>query len=291
MTVAMLLVLGLAMPAVWAADAGTGSATANRIRLCTAQSGNNYHRAGQKIRALLEGRIKVDLVETRGSWENLAAIGESRRSCDAIIAQDDAYALHEFERPDSFSAMKRLGTLFPEHVHVICPRSLKAKSLLEAVKAGVDIVVNQYGSGSYITWKLFGRLNPIYRRAHPIELPPEQALLRIVESRRPACMFYVSRAGGRALEMADRKFGDRLHLLEVRDRKLHRPVGRDRIRVYEDSVIPAQNYARMQDGDVRTQSVGAAFFVSPKWMARHPRSGRMLAEAIIDLLASSEKSR
>ena len=104
-------------------------------------------------------------------------------------------------------------------------------------------------------------------------------------------MFYVSRIGGRVLDMADRKVGDRIRLVNVEDAKLHRPVGRDRVKVYADSDIPKGSYLRMLDRSVKTQSVGAVFFVSPEWMARYPRAERMLAEAIIDLLANPVPER
>ncbi len=269
-------------------EVSSAQSNQTRLRVCTAQRGNNYFRAGQKLKALLDGKLDVTLIETKGSWENLAAIDRERRACDAIIAQDDAYALHEFERPDSFLTMKRMGTLFPEHVHLICPRTLKVNSLQEAVTSKVDIIVNQYGSGSYITWKLFSRLNRLYRKANVIEMKPEEALLRIIEKRKAACMFYVSRIGGRVLDMADRKMGDRLQLIPVTDARLHRPVGREKVKVYADSVIPAGGYLRMQSKAVRTQSVGAVFFVSPDWLARYPSAQRVLTEAVIDLLASKK---
>ena len=49
----------------------------------------------------LKAEVDVTLVETKGSWENLEMMDSNPRRCDAIIAQDDAHALHQFEKPDS----------------------------------------------------------------------------------------------------------------------------------------------------------------------------------------------
>jgi TRAP-type uncharacterized transport system substrate-binding protein len=81
-----------------AADAGAGLPP---LRICTGKTGNNYHRVGEAIASKLKGQVRVEVIETAGSWENLEAIHADRRRCDAIIAQDDAYALYEFEHPNT----------------------------------------------------------------------------------------------------------------------------------------------------------------------------------------------
>ena len=107
----------------------TGGAKKPFLRLCTAQAGNNYHLAGQRIAETLTQTIEVKVIETKGSWENLETMSASRPRCDAIIAQDDAVALHQFQNKESKLAMERMTSLFEEKAHLLCNRKVTAKNL------------------------------------------------------------------------------------------------------------------------------------------------------------------
>ena len=47
----------------------TRQAPLPKARLCTGRRGNNYYRLGQRIQSRLTGKVDIELVETRGSWE------------------------------------------------------------------------------------------------------------------------------------------------------------------------------------------------------------------------------
>ena len=260
-----------------------------KLRLCTGEVGNNYHRVGTALGEALRGAIEVEIVETRGSWENLELLDRERPRCDAIIAQEDAYALHQFEQPKSSLRIDRMATLYPEHVHLLCNRGVKGNSIGTLDPVRTPILVNSYGSGSFITWRLFANLNSAYRSFKVVESDVDEGLLQLRDDRRPACFFFVSGLRGRTLDTADRTLADRVRLLSVVDRKLHRPVGRDKRQIYAPSTITQKVYPGLLDADIDTQSVDAAFFLSPKWKARHPQATKRLAQALLVLLERLEK--
>ncbi len=259
------------------------------MRLCTGGVGNNYHRVGVALKEALDGTIAVEVVETQGSWENLELLDRKPPRCDAIIAQEDAYALQQFERPESSLTIDRLATLYPEHVHLLCNRSAKGESLGDLDPRETRILVNSYGSGSFITWRLFSTLNKAYKSFRVVESGVDEGLLQLRNDRYPTCFFFVSGLGGRTLNTAHQTLGDRVRLMSVVDRALHRPVGRDKRQIYAPSTITQKVYPRLLSGDLDTQSVDAALFVSPTWKSRHPQAAKKLAQALLPLLERLEK--
>ena len=243
------------------------------LRLCTGKAGNNYHRVGKALAAKLEGRVQVKLVETAGSWENLESIDQARRRCDAVIAQDDAYALDLYEHPDTKLTIDRMATLYPEHVHLLCNKKAGVANLRALNARKHKVLVNRYGSGTYISWRLFGRLNPAYARIPSSEVNVDEGLLKIADGVQAQCMVFVSGLGGRTLATADKSFGDRLTLVDATDPSLQRKVGRGKRVVYHDSVIPKGTYPNLAEDAVQTQRIDAVFFASPEWKARHPARG------------------
>jgi uncharacterized protein len=254
------------------------------LRLCTGKAGNNYHRVGKALATKLEGRVQVKLVETAGSWENLESIDQARRRCDAVIAQDDAYALYQYEHPDTKLTIDRMATLYPEHVHLLCNKKAGVANLRALNARKHKVLVNRYGSGTYISWSLFGRLNPAYARIPSSEVNVDEGLLKIADGVQAQCMVFVSGLGGRTLATADRSFGDRLTLVAATDASLQRKVGRDKRVVYHDSVIPKGTYPNLAADAVKTQRIDAVFFASPEWKARHPAAARTLATVLVELI-------
>jgi TRAP-type uncharacterized transport system substrate-binding protein len=152
------------------------------LRLCTAQAGNNYYNVGQRIAKALTDAIDVKVVETKGSWENLETMSSSRPRCDAILAQDDAVALHRFQNEESKLAMDRITSLFEEKTHLLCNRKVTANKLSEIKPGSVSIFTNEYGSGSYITWYVMFKLNPRYRAHNPTEKGLDEAFLSLLDN-------------------------------------------------------------------------------------------------------------
>lgn len=254
------------------------------LRLCTGKKGNNYFAVGQLLAEKLAESTRVELIETEGSWANLAGIDAEPAQCDAIIAQDDAAALYAFENPQSKLMMERVGALYPEFVHVLCDPSVKVARVADLDPAQHKMLVNTYGSGTYVTWKLMGRLNPAYAKLPVTEVGLDEGLLAVANGRAGQCLVAVSGVSAGAGRIANDKFAGRVKLLSLADASLHRAVGREKKAVYQTAVIAASTYPGLLAADLTTQRVVAVFFLSPEWRARHPEEAKTLTETLPKLV-------
>lgn len=270
------LLAGLLLLATPAAQA----APTTKLRLCTGVPGNHYHRLGTAIAAHVKDEIAVSVIATKGSWENLERIDTEPPSCDAILAQDDAWALYQFEKPKSALMMDRIAVAYPEYVHLICNQEANITRAAQLDPKVHTVVLNGFGSGTYITWGLLARLNAHYRAVRTVTAASDQALKLVSTNDAPMCMLQVTATGGKTLTSADTTHGDVLRLIRLDDDALHRRVGRDKRAVYAKAEIGAGTYKKLATDAVVTQRVDAVFFVNPEWRARYPEAARLLKEAL-----------
>ena len=255
-----------------------------KLKLCTGPKPNRYYRTGAAIAQLLTGVVDVELITTKGSWDNLRRLDKTPRDCDAAIAQDDAFALYQFEKPNSVLAIERVVSLYPEYIHLLCNRSAKLDDVFD-LKPGRDMVlVNEFGSGTYITWTLFGKMNAFYSKVSSIGVPIEEGLLKVVDGVAAQCMVMVAGLNVSTLIDAQRRFGDRLELIDISDKRLRKRVGRHKRRVYHQSTIDEGVYNKLLDHDLDTPAVDAVFFVSPEWKIRYPAEFQQLAGGLLRLV-------
>lgn len=266
--------------------ASAAAAAPPSLRLCTGKKGNNYYVAGAALAKALASDVQVEVIETEGSWANLAGIDAEPAQCDAIIAQDDAAVLYEFENPKSTLMMDRMGTLYPEFVHVVCNRAVGVERVADLAPEKHKVLVNTFGSGTYVTWKLLGRLNPEYSRLPVAEAELDAALEAVAAGRDAQCLVAVSGVRAGAGFLAATRYADRLTLLSLVDPSLHRAVGRGKRPVYRAASIPADAYPKWLDRDTQTQEVSAVFFLSPEWHARHPAETKKIATALASMSPS-----
>lgn len=266
------------------ASADTGVAKRPQLKLCTATAGNIYHQIGSKIARHMHGAVDVDVVETKGSWENLETMSAMRPRCDAILAQEDAVLLHQFQNPESKMAMERVTSVFEEKLHILCNRKVRQQDLSEIKAGDVEILTNDYGSGSYITWRMLMKLNKKYRRFGSEERGLDGALLRLLDNDRPTCLFFVAGLNGRTLKRAENNFSDRLKLISLTDESLTVSNGRLKKPLYKTSLIPASAYPKLSKVDVKTLAVNAVFFVSTRWKDGHPDGFKALNNSLLDLM-------
>lgn len=250
------------------------------LRLCTGAVGDHYHRLGLTVAKRVRDHARVEVIATRGSWDNLERIDSEPPRCDAILAQDDAWALYQFEKPKSALMMDRVAVAYPELVHVLCNAKAGVERVEQLDPKRHTVLLNGFGSGTYITWGLMARLNPALAPIPTRTAAPDAALAEVSANTAPMCMLLVTATGGRTLSSADTAHGDALTLIGLGSKGLHRKVGRERRAVYADAKIPPGAYLRLAKGEVQTQRVDAVFFINPEWRARHPDAARHLARAV-----------
>lgn len=285
-----------ALPAA-AAPGDTGSEATSRplfapkMVLCTGSAGNRYHRVGQRIAEAVEGHIRVEVATTGGSWENLERL--EKGTCDAAIAQEDTFVVRRFEaerdarkvgKPPPEPIMHWTTSLYPEHVHLLCNKAVKASGLAD-LPLDTRIYLHRYGSGSFLSWRLFGTLEPRYAKLPASEVDLTVVIPRLARETTPACLFHVSGLGGRTLKTANEVYGADLRLLPVVDRKLHRPAGPQRRQIYTPSTMTARTWPGLLDGDLDTQTVDAVLFTSTEWRTRHAQAAAALDKVLIGVVA------
>ncbi|MGK0358616.1 MAG: TRAP-type uncharacterized transport system substrate-binding protein [Bradymonadia bacterium] len=250
------------------------------LRLCTGAVGDHYHRLGITIAAKVRTHATVEVIATRGSWDNLERIDSEPPRCDAILAQDDAWALYQFEKPKSALMMDRVAVAYPEFVHLLCNAKAGIERADQLDAARHTVLLNGVGSGTFITWGLMARLNSKLAPIKTRTAAPEAALAEVAANTAPMCMLLVTATGGRTLSSADTRHGSALSLVTLGGAGLHRKVGRERRAVYADAQIAAGTYTGLAQRAVATQTVDAVFFINPEWRARHPAAARRLAAAV-----------
>lgn len=271
-----LLLLGLG----WTLGLTAAQAKAPALRLCTGAVGDHYHRLGTVVAQRVEAHAQVEVIATKGSWDNLERIDSEPPRCDAIFAQDDAWALYQFEKPKSALMMDRVAVAFPEMVHLLCNAKAGIERADQLDAGRHTVLLNAFGSGTYITWGLMARLNPKLAPISTRTATPDAALAEVATNAAPMCALLVTATGGRTLSGADSQHKTALRLVALAGDGLHRKVGRDRRAVYADATIPAGTYTHLGKGAVATQQVDAVFFVNPEWRARYPKAARRLADAV-----------
>ena len=250
------------------------------LRLCTGAVGDHYQRLGVTIAKRVRAHAQVDVIATRGSWENLERIDSEPPRCDAILAQDDAWALYQLEKPKSALMMDRVAVAYPEMIHILCnaKAGIERADQLDAKRH--TVLLNSFGSGTFITWGLMARLNPALAAIKTRTATPEAAVAEVAQNAAPMCALLVTATGGRTLSGADAQHKDALRLISLAGEGLHRKVGHDRRAVYADATIAAGTYLHLAKGAVATQRVDAVFFINPEWRARYPEAARHLADAV-----------
>lgn len=258
-----------------------------RLRLCAGPSSGHYYGVGQMIARAMQGVAFVELVETKGSWENLGRAHATPPQCDALIAQDDAYEIYLYENPSRLGELERVTALYSEHVHLLCNRQARARSL-STLPPSTGLVIGPYGSGTYITWQLITRLNPqAYRPIRAIEASAEEGLLRLADGAQAQCMLSVSALAQGAVARANDDYGLRLELVPVMDPSFQREV-KGRV-LYRPSYIHKNVYPQLTTDHLLTQSVDAVFFLQSGWRKAFPVAAEQLLRALGQLQPSIQR--
>ncbi len=283
-----LALLGLLAPAVSvAAPPAAPATTAARpagppaLRLCTGPKGGQYEAVAQRLTTLLAGQVDVQQVRTHGSWDNLQALHADPPRCDAALAQEDAHLLYRAEHPDAAVTLARLATLYSETVHLLCNRAVRADRLVDLDPKRDAVLVAPYGSGTYITWTVFARLVPALARIRFAEVTTEEGLLKVVDGVTASCLLIVNAPGGPLLALAERGFGHKLKLVEVKHPQLHRLTRSNDRPVYRDVPLRQRAHPRLLAADQTSQAVDAVFFVHPEWQATEPVGRQALTRALL----------
>jgi TRAP transporter TAXI family solute receptor len=236
----LLLVLGLV------AFSFVGGAQEIEMGIATGSKEGTYYRFGQDLSALAaQHGIKLNVLPSRGSFENIVVIYDSRSTQFGMAQSDVVIFMNMFGEPKIKDIAKEVKVVFPlydEEVHILASESIKTFADL----AGKRVAIGRAGSGTAMTATvLFGvaGINP----AEAIEIGGEQAVEALRKGEIDA-MFFV--AGYPVKLFAEGvSADDKLHLVSV--------TNPDILELYGTvSTIPAGTYPWQED-EVSTINVTA----------------------------------
>lgn len=251
------------------------------FKLCTGGAKGNYYAAGFVIRDQARGSVKVEVVETAGSMDNLRKVEDGE--CHGAIVQSDAYGVYKDRTPGTALMLTRVGTLYKEYAHLLCNRSSGVDDIGDLDPKKHKVLTGDPGSGSEVTWASWVKADERYGKIPTGRAGGSQALLMVKDGREATCSLFV--AGLKAPLMRQANEAKTLKLAEVDDGDFDNARDPQGNRVYTFADIPGGTYRNLQDGmlssAVETLTVDAVLVVTTTWAERNKRGMEDLSDAIL----------
>jgi hypothetical protein len=227
---------------------GFSSASAADIEMGIMTGGEEgtYYQFGQDMSKLVaQHGIKLTVLPSRGSFENILTVFDSR-SAQLGLAQSDVVLFMQMSGDPKVreisEAIKVVLSLYNEEVHLLAGQDIRGLSDL----AGKKVAIGRQGSGTAMTATVMlgaAEIEP----AETLDLGEKQALEALHQGEIDA-MFYVA---GYPLKLFQHEVSadDELHLVPITDEAVIELYG-------TESIIPKGTYA-WQNDDVPTLDITA----------------------------------
>ncbi|MBF0284256.1 MAG: hypothetical protein HQL51_07340 [Magnetococcales bacterium] len=251
-----------------AAPAGSKSKM-EQLRLCTGQEGGTYFPVGNEIKRIT-GKLDVVVVETQGSIENLVQMANG--GCDAAIVQADALGYFEKANQGKMAPLERMDHLYDEYAHLICHKGAALEEITDMKRhpSQFAVAMEPEGSGSYLTWRVWGIHFPAYAKVEVKQVPFNEGLEMVGTGIEAQCLLYVGGINSQQMRMADED--DRLRLIPINDpvfKGIKDPFGHS---AFQSTGFPEGIYGNLlalAAPKNQTVSVKAVLVINQDWIAAH----------------------
>lgn len=268
-----LICLGFLFFLVAMAKAQTPS---KEFRLCTGGSAGNYFRAGHLVKKTSTS-IRVDVVETQGSMDNLDKMLEGK--CDGAFVQSDALMVYSARNAHAVSSLERAGVLYQEHAHLLCNRNAGFDRVVD-LKSTHTVAVGPDGSGARTTWEAFVLADK--KLYAPVKIDTRsgvRALSAVADGSAVQCALWIGALGSSYMKNDASQHGDRIVLIGTDDRDMTRNAKDARGQaVYTYGEIPSGTYPRIQPSGslygtkpVQTIKLDALFVTNVAWINQNEK--------------------
>jgi TRAP transporter TAXI family solute receptor len=250
-----------------------------KMTLCTASASGLYFESGNILKGQARGVIDINVEKTNGSWDNLERIVAG--TCDAAIIQADAYGVFRAKNPGSKLAIRRVTTLYQEHVHLVCRKDAGIDRVTQ-LKPGHTILVGDNGSGSQVTWQsLVNADKKRYEPIAPFNESGDIAIAKLLDKDGGAtCMIFVAGLNTQSMKdvnsfALDSRKKQVLALVAFDDGDLKNIKDPSGNQVYTYDEIPKGTYPNLQAGSlygtnsVATITQPAVLVVSDDWATKN----------------------
>ncbi|MCW2242237.1 TAXI family TRAP transporter solute-binding subunit [Azospirillum canadense] len=273
----------LAALMVVATFAGASAADLPGVRLCTGSAKGNYFFAGSVIAQQAKGSLKVDVIETAGSIDNLRKMEDG--ACDAALVQSDAYGVYKDRNPSSALSIVRAGALYKEYAHLLCNKTSGIDSVKDLRSNKAKLLTGDAGSGSEVTWATWIKMDKDYTKAATDRIGGTQAILRIRDGAEAQCALFINGLNSALMKQVNEQAGDRVKLVPVKDGDFASVKDPGGNKVYSAEDIPGSTYKALQSGffssAVPTLAVEALVVLRADWAEQNKRGLDELSDAVL----------
>jgi TRAP-type uncharacterized transport system substrate-binding protein len=239
------LLSGAALVALVAFAAPARAQNIHTIRLCTGDTGGNYHAVGEMIKSFADSLTKIEVIkDTGGTWGNIQRtfVGND---CDAMIGQPDGAAVLKRSNPAVASKMRKVGTLHREFLHVVCSKDSGVTELeqLEKDPKGhhYSVAIGAEGSGADLIWQNFENEDADYKEI-PVQRLGGVDALAAISTNDVTCGLFPAGLGNSNIREADTTFGENLVLASATDWDFNDAPDADGKPLYKFDKIPSRTY-------------------------------------------------
>lgn len=268
--------LFLAVAACSAAPAHAQTAVPE-IRVCTGGESGKYFQTAREIGSELVGALKVNVLPTNGSLDNLRQLDAG--TCDAAIVQSDAYGIYTGLNPVSKLNIERVAPLYNEYAQLVCNKDARINHVSDLLKDDRGVMVGPQGSGTRVTWDTWVKQNPDYAKVRVSRDAGTRAITKAVDGTEDQCFLFISGLGAGSMVQANELAAGALTLVSVDDGSFDDVVDPKGKRVYEFSKIPSGTYPDLQNSgwfgsnqDIQSLAIGAVLVVNTAWVDANPRA-------------------
>lgn len=257
--------------AVFAASAAIPAyaSAANTIRLCTGAEGGVYHTAGKEIARMSSASLKIVVVESEGTLDNLDRMlnlpADDENACDAMIGQPDGPVYLNRTSPARVKDIRQIASLHREYLHVLCNKESGVDDLgdLESDPFKYKLAIGEQGSGAWLIWQNLTAEDTDYAEV-PVSSEGGIVALSSVSAGDTTCMLIPAGLKNGTVTEADSNFGDTVQLVGANDRDFDDALDIKGKALYEYAKIPGSAYPTSFNywSDVSTISWLAGVYVN-----------------------------
>jgi TRAP transporter TAXI family solute receptor len=267
----------IAVAVIGVAAAAFGQTSKAGMNFCTGGASGNYYWVGKQLEANTKGSISVNVVETRGSMDNLDKIVTAE--CDGAIVQNDALRVFQSRNPRSLGNIERVTSLYREYVHLVCNRQSGIDRVTDLTNRHT-VAIGPAGSGSSVTWEGFVLADK--KKYGPVNTSPLaglRALAAVKDGSQVQCMLFTAGLNSQFVKEDIQAAGDRVVLVKADDRDFDNAVDDKGRKIYTFADIPGGLYRKIQPSGltcigscaVPTVAVDAVAIMRTEWIDRNER--------------------
>ncbi len=229
-----------------------GTASAETVKLCTGAIDANYYAAGKAIAKMAAASLKIEVVESEGTLENLERSIDTPstdpKSCDAFIGQPDGPVYYVRTKPATKAMIRQVGELHREYLHVLVNKNSGISDLGDlSGNTKKTLAIGERGSGAWLVWQNILAEDNSYAKV-PVSLEGGILALAEVSSGTTDAMLVPAGIGNGTAASASNNHSSSVALVGANDKDFNDALDVRGKPLYEYAKIPGSSYKKLLCG-------------------------------------------